>query len=493
MTRESEARNNSEDDGERTLSGARLIAFLAATVVVEIAATFETSMIYAIIKKLVDRFGDTASVGWLVSIYLLVGAGAAAIVGRVGDVYGRRSIVIALMAAGALGSIVSVAFDSFWAVLIGRGLQGLTMASLPLCIGLVRLNTPAPLVPIAIGINISGASAGTLAGLLVGGVIVDHYSWRAIFAASAVLALVAGLVVFACVPRSAIRAPPRAPHIVGGLLFVPGIAMLLLAVTNAPHWGWTSGVCLGCLFAGVVILTGWVIHSLNTPFPLLNVRLFLNRGVLVANVAMALLAIGALQITQVFSLLLQQPAWTNVGLGVSATMSALVKAPSNVASLGGGPLVGFMITRIGARASIALAASLLALGWALAVEFHTSTVAIGFVLVLIAFTTTMVYAGLPNVIVAEVAGDRTSEAAGMLVVTRATFAAIGAQLTAVALSLDTVADPDNPATRYPTELAYQITMIGVSVLAAAVALTALFLPGRPAATSERSQILAKSR
>src|SRR5437588_11265279 len=89
----------------RSESALRVI--LAVLVVVEINSAFEVGMMYGILATLMREFGDPAGVGWLITAFLLVGAAAAALCSRLGDLYGRRRMVSIVLAVGMIGSVVS--------------------------------------------------------------------------------------------------------------------------------------------------------------------------------------------------------------------------------------------------------------------------------------------------------------------------------------------------------------------------------------------------
>ncbi|MGQ2928846.1 MAG: MFS transporter, partial [Sphingopyxis sp.] len=101
------------------------------------------------------------------------------------DLFGRRQVLVVVLVIGAVGSLISALSTNFPVLLAGRLMQGVTGAILPLCIGLVHENAGKDRAPMAIGLMISGASIGTAAGLVVGGVIVDNFSWHGVFFASA--------------------------------------------------------------------------------------------------------------------------------------------------------------------------------------------------------------------------------------------------------------------------------------------------------------------
>lgn len=450
----------------------RIVLLMTALLLAEVAGSFETAMIYAALNKLIAAFGDPIRVGWLVTAYMLVGAGAAAVAGRLGDIFGRRLVIEILLLLGVIGAIISAMTDMFAVVLVGRIIQGVTGAIFPLCIGLVREKLPPARVPVCVGLIVSGAGAGTALGLVLGGAIVDNFSWHGIFYMSAALCAVSILLVRLWVPRSTPVARKGKLDWLGGVLFVPAIAGMLLYITNSKTWGWTDSRALLVLGASVVLMAVWVVQALRSPDPLIDVRLLRNRSVLIANVVAALICMASLQHSLVMSVMLQAPAWTIAGLGVSATMAGLVKLPANFSAAFAAPASGWIQPRMGARMVMAVGGVISALGWVIAMLFHDSVLHVGIALIVIAFGGTVLFAVGPNIIVEAVPPDRTSEAVGVMTVVRQAFIGIGAQLMSVLLATDTVSKgPGEP--RYPTEGAFMLAMgviVGVTLLGSLISL-----------------------
>lgn len=454
------------------------VRLLAALSIAEIAAAFETSMIYASIKKLNIAFGDPVAVGWLISAYMLVGAGCAAVIGRLGDLYGRRRIVIFLLACGALGSLISLLFDAYFAVLVGRGLQGLTAALLPLCFGIIREHQREHQVPVSVGIMTSAAGLGAVIGLLGGGYLVDNYYWKSIFVASSILAVVGVAIVIAWVPPDRKFRVDAQIGWLSGVLFVPAVTLILLAVSNSKSLGWSSLTLQATLVLGVFCLLGWIRASLVSTNPLVDIRLFANRNVAVACLVISLLALGALNINLFFSYLMQAPIWSGAGLGLTATVAALYKLPANFVALAGGPISGLLMSRFGNRTPLVLTLAVIGLGWGLAYIFHEQAWQVAVVLIVIAIGTAMVFTVTSNLVVNAVSSDQTSAATGLLVVVRTTVAAFGAQLIAVILALDTVADPNDPSVRFPSAQSFHSVMLGVAMVTLFASVFALALRER---------------
>ncbi|MBX3509705.1 MAG: MFS transporter [Hyphomonadaceae bacterium] len=436
---------------------ARLWTLLATLVLADITAAFETTMVFTALKELLEEYGEPTKVGWLLTAYLLVSAGSAAVCGRLGDLFGRRALLLGALGLAVLGSIISAASPSLEGVIFGRALQGVSGAVLALCLGLVREHIPASFVAISVGVVAGSAALGGALGMIVGGVLVDSIGWRYIFWASSLLAGISFLASLAFVPASKPVSSSRHLDLLGGLLFVPATTGALLAVSNGDAWQW-DGRFWSLMLGSALLLGFWVRHELRHPDPLIDVRLLARRDVALPNIALALCALGAFQFSQLVLLLLQQPIWTGAGLGLTATAAALWKIPGNIASSAASPLTGFLCGRWGAEKVIVTGMTATAAA-CIALALAPDQILLVFVIAIVcAVGTSTVYIGVPNIIVAAAPADRISETVGVSSVLRALAMAVGAQLMIVILASSTVHDPNLGQGVFPSLGAYQLTL-----------------------------------
>jgi MFS family permease len=380
-----------------------------------------------------------------------------------------------VLAIALAGSLVSLQSTSLLTLIVGRGIQGLSAAAIPLCFGLVReLGRPGR-VPFAVGIVATVAPVVGGIGAVLGGLLVDHASWRFIFAVSAVLTLIAIGLVWRWIPGGAARAQRRI-DLLGAVLLPPAVAAVLLAIHHARHWGWIDARTLALLAAGLGLLAVWWWHEWRQSEPLINVRLLGRRQIGLANLGMALFGLGALQNNQLLSLLLQQPGWTGVGLGVSATTTGLLFVPFIFINLIGGPASGRIAARHGGRRSALIGMSLTAVGWTALTLHHAQ---LWFVMSMAYVQTlgiAMLFAALPNLVVEDAPPDRTSEATGVLSVVRQLAASIGTQIVGYTLASTTVADRGGGVARFPTDSAFTLTLGFVACVCVLSVVVSLMLP-----------------
>ena len=456
-------------------------ALLVVLVIAEIITSFEVSMIYAALPTIAREFADPVGAGWLITAYLLVGSVSAGLSSRLGDLFGRRRMVLAMLACSAAGSLISALSTELAGLIAGRALQGMSAALLPLAVGIVRERLPAARVPIAIGWLAAMATFSAGAGLLLGGFLVDTTGWRTMFWFGTAHGLVAIALVAVFVPASTRQAMTEGLDWLGGVLYAPAVALLLWALSRVKAHGLSDPATLYAFGAGILLLAGWLRWEWRHPAPMIDVRRVARRDVGLPMALMFLFGLGASQLMLVLMSLAQQPVWTGVGLGLTATVAGLVKLPSNFMGLFGAPWGGYLAARRGARSAATLGSFLIVLGWCGLTLWHDAV----WVLALWAMVTSlggaMMMSAVPNLLVEVVPPERTSEFVGLSQVVRTLGTAIGTQIASVLLATQIVRSDVAPHAVFPAGGAYLVTMAAITAVAAACWLTAWALPRRRSA------------
>lgn len=406
---------------------------LAALVVADVTAAFETMMILSALRVITAEFGSPADVAWLVTAYLLVSAAAAAICGRLGDLYGRKRVLIIVLAMAAGGSILSASLAPLGWIIAGRAVQGVAGAVLPLCYGILRDEMPNERRAVAGGVLISASAVGALLGLVVGGLIVDNLAWRGIFWASGSFAILAALMVARFVPASERATDKVDLDLLGGALFVSAVAGLLLLVSYAGSWGLLN-VRTGSLAAvSIGLMIWWVVHELSHANPLLDVRLLAKREILFTNLTYIFTAAGPMQTSLFVLLLLQQSPATGIGFGLTAAAAGALKIPAHTGSLLVSPIAGHLCKIRGERWVIAAGLILNCVGVTTLFFFHDILWVVVIVTMMSTSGAAAVMVGVANNITRVAPAGQTSAANGINNSFRSVSFAYGAQIVTMVL------------------------------------------------------------
>lgn len=431
-----------------------------ALLTAEILSAFEMAMLYPALKVMIKDFESIELVGWVMSSYLLSSAVFAAICGRLGDIFGRRQVMLIVIILSILGSIISGFSNTIEWLLLGRVIQGSAGAIFPLCIGLVRENVKSESVPILIGTLAATLTVTMGLGTFIGGVIVDNAGWQWIFFGGAIAGVIAFLAIFYLLPSSSSpkNAFDKRTNIAGGILFAPAIVFLLLGISKAPSWGWFDINTITCVITGCILLAVWIQSELKAKTPLLDVRLLANRQVLLVNIGSIILGMTSFQSMQLWSIVMQQPTSTGIGLGATATLTGLALLPKTLIALVAGPLAGWLVAKYNGRTAMSFGSFLMACMWGALVFYHDNLLTISLLLTALGLGMSTFYASIPILIAQAVPMNRTSEASGMMIVIRSTAMGIGAQIVATLMNSSSITVD---GTNYPDETALELVLLYV--------------------------------
>lgn len=279
---------------------------------------------------------------WIVDAYTLALACALLPAGAVGDRRGRRGLLLAGLAVFAAGSALPVILDTPEWVVACRAVAGLGAALvMPATLSLLTAEFPARQASRAVGIWAGFAGAGAVLGILGAGALLAVWAWPAVFAATALLA-VALLVVGCFLPASREPAAPRL-DVLGAVLSAAAVGLVVFGMIEAPDHGWDSTLVLATLGGGILAGIGFVLVERRRAAPLLDVRLFTQRGF---GTGAASLVVQFLAAFGVFFLLMQhlQLVWGYTPLAAGLAL-APVAAPLIVAAA----LAPWLTERMGLR------------------------------------------------------------------------------------------------------------------------------------------------
>jgi MFS family permease len=452
------------------------LRIMIVLILIEVFAVFETSMAITAIPSFMRVFeADASAAGWTTTAYLLVGAASAATGGRLGDMFGRRKVLAVILFGAACGSLVSVLAVDLWMVVLGRGIQGLAAAALPLSFGLVRELLPPRRVPMVVAMLAGIIPICTGAGSLLAGLLLDHSGWRLLFMVATGMGIVAGAIALT-LPRTPGLTPRPTVDLAGALLIVPAVGGVLFGAGRAEEWGWTDARVLGSILAGLVALGIWVWWELRAPAPTVDVRQFTDRKVGLTSAVTVVIGIGPMGAGAILTpMVLQLPTASPIGQGLSATTAGVVMLISAVIGYGGALLSGRIAQVAGARWAMALACLSYLAGASLWIFSAHSLVGTAICTSLLAIGSAFAYTSTANLIVEAVPEKQTGEATGMNKVLVNVAVAVGMSITAVFLTFSTV-----PGTHLPTQTALTaacVFMIGCTLVS--LLLTMLIGARRP--------------
>ncbi|MEU6255216.1 MFS transporter [Streptomyces sp. NPDC047043] len=352
-------------DDEAVSAAPRANAVVAVLAFGGIVVSLMQTLVIPIVPELPKLLNAPASdTAWAVTATLLAAAVAVPMMGRLGDMYGKRRMLLTSLVLLIAGSVTAALSDSLTPMIVGRVLQGMAGGVIPLGISIMRDELPAERLGSATAMMSASLGVGAALGLPAAALIADNFDWHVLFWSSAGMGVVALLLVVSVVPESKVRTGGRF-DVVGGLGMAAGLVCLLLPISKGGDWGWDSGTTLGLFGASVVILLLWGWFELRTEQPLVDLRTTARRQVLVTNLASIAVGFGMFAMSLVLPQLLQLPEATGYGLGKSLLTAGLVMAPSGLVMMAVAPVSAALSKAKGPKASLMLGSLIVAAGYGL--------------------------------------------------------------------------------------------------------------------------------
>ena len=443
---------------------------------VGLVASLCMTLVVPVVPQLPQLLGtSTATASWVITATLLAGAVATPIAGRLGDMVGKRRVLLATLGLLVAGSVLCATTSALLPVLIGRALQGVAVSAVPLGISLMRDTLPPARLGSGIALMSATLGIGGGLGLPLSAVIVEVADWHALFWVAGALGLAGLLLVALVIPESATRSGGHFD--VGGAVGLSvGLIGLLLAVSKGSEWGWTSAATLTSAGVAVVALLAWTAYELRVADPLVDLRLNVRRAVLLPNLISIPVGVAMFTGMIVFPQLLSAPSASGHGLGMTLLAAGLTLAPNGLVMMLMSPVTARISTKAGPRASLRIGLVVIAVAYAGSTVLLSAAWQIAVVISVIGAGVALAYGALPALIMRAVPTTRTAAANGLNTLMRSIGTSTASALAAVVLSASTV---PVDGTLVPSLGALRTTLLiaaGCAVLALLVSLAVPSLP-----------------
>ena len=454
-------------------------------------------------------FFDGASlalVAWILTSYLLVGVVATPIVAKLGDIYGKKRVLLGVLVVYAIAvSIAGFSPDlaadagisranAIYVLIAIRAVQGVGVAMFPLAFALVGEVFPPERVAVAQGTISAMFAVGAALGLLGGAWITQTFGWQTTYHSIVPLAIAAPIIVYLVLSESKFvhRVPVDVP---GAVLLGGALGSFLIAVSQGPTWGWGdwSAVTIGGVPIGtpsltvlaLVLFVGFVLWEPRSPNPMVDFSRLKQRNILLANFS-GIAAASAMFVFFVSSqTILQVPTPAN-GLGQTTFQAGLASIPACLAMLFLSPIMGRAVGQLGPRPVMLVGGLLVVLGGALYATFHATVweAALDGIPILLGVIASFI--AMTNIVVLSSARHETGIQTGMNQTFRNIGSAIGPVLASTIISSFTESVvfhvPGGPGgasipvvETFPSAAAYSYAFGAVAALGAIMVLLSLFL------------------
>ncbi|MEU1666844.1 MFS transporter [Streptomyces sparsogenes] len=449
--------------------------FVAVLAFCGIAVSVMQTLVVPLVGELPQLLHTSSSnASWVITATLLAGAVSTPVMGRLGDMFGKRRMLMVALGLLVVGSLVCAVTSELVVMVIGRTIQGGAMGAIPLGISIMRDELPPKKLGSAMALMSSSLGIGGAFGLPAAAFVAQHTNWHVLFYGAAGLGALVAALVLIVVPESSVRTPSRFDA-VGAIGLSAGLVCLLLPITKGGDWGWSSGTTLGLFGAAAVILVVWGFVELRTAEPLVDLRTTARRQVLLTNLASIMVGFSFYAMSLILPQLLQLPKATGYGLGQSMVMAGLLVAPMGVAMMLVSPLSARINATSGPKVSLML--GLVVIGG----TYGGGIVMMDHVWQVVVLSTALgvgvgiAYSAMPTLIISSVPAAETGAANGLNTLMRSIGMSTSSAVVGVILAHRTTAF--GPL-ELPNTDGFK-TSFAVACGAAAVGLLiALFLPNR---------------
>jgi EmrB/QacA subfamily drug resistance transporter len=320
----------------------RILAIYAGLMVALFLAALDQTIVATALPQIVSDLGGLSQYSWVFTAYMLASTVTVPLYGKIGDVYGRKRLMLFAIVVFLVGSALCGLAQNMTQLVIFRAVQGLGAGGLiPLAMAVVGAIVPPRDRGRYQGLIGSVFGAASIIGPAVGGLIVDHTTWRWIFYVNLPVGALAFAVISVTMPR---RAPQTDRSIDWGgaaLLALSSTALLLGLVWGGRQYAWTSAHVLGALAAAVVVFAVFLLYERRVPETILPFGLLRNRVV-----ASSLLCMGLVGMAM-FGTISFVPLFVQGVIGTSATSSGVVLTPLMLGAVAASFVSGQWVSRSG--------------------------------------------------------------------------------------------------------------------------------------------------
>ncbi|HWH25401.1 MAG TPA: MFS transporter [Pseudolysinimonas sp.] len=440
--------------------------FIALTLTVGGFTTLQ-SLLVPVLSEIQSELRTTpAGVTWTLTAWFLTAAVATPLLGRIGDMFGKRRMLLLATVAVAAGSLTAVLAPTIEVLLLARVIQGLGGAIYPLAFGIVRDTFPAARVPGRIGILSAIIAVASGLGIVLAGPLSDILGWRGLFLVPLALVAIGGVLTVLFVPESVSRSGGRV-NIPAALLLGGWLVALLLPLSNGAEWGWSSPAVIALFAAAAVLLVAWIVVELRSRQPLIDVRMMRASTVWTTNAAGLFIGATMYGVFSFFPGFVQAPPSSGFGFGASVSESGLLMLPMLAMMAVGGFLNGPLSKIISLRTQFASSSALIGLATISIALVHTAAWQVSIAAGVFGVGLGLAVAAMPSLIMQGVPASQTGVATGMNANFRTIGSAVGTSLMAAIIAGSVT------GSGAPTEAGYSAGFLTLAALAAGAAGIAL--------------------
>jgi MFS family permease len=483
-------------------------------VIAMVAETMVLPAIPDIIHELAISYENSS---WILASILVTGAVMTPIAGKLSDVYGKKKILLILLGVYITGLLLGSLASNFLTLVMARAIQGIGISMFPIAFSILREKFPPTKLAIAQGVFSSTLSGGAVIGLIIGGIIVDDFGWRATFLLITPIAIILFLIIvkFVRVGKEQQQVSDKASEFCCRFIHVRHDILLTenTAFTNLSNIDTVLSEPKSIDIKGAITLSFLVISFLitlqflekpitsinliqialfstisiislvlfvriekNTNFPLIEFKILKNKIILYANIINMTVGLTALMVVyQTLPILIRShpPA----GLGGDASSIASVQLPYMIVSLIFSVASGFLVSRFGNLKPTMLGTIVTTIGFFILFIYHFTETSIATVLIIVAVGLALMQIGSVNVVLTSTPKQFSGISLGMNLLIYLIASSVGTVIAGAYMQSDQISTSSSPGivTSYPSPASYNMIFLTATVISLASVIFAILL------------------
>ncbi|MDE1855861.1 MAG: MFS transporter [Candidatus Micrarchaeota archaeon] len=417
------------DNFDKSYANKSLLLFACFVIIVMYIET----MLIPSLPSISKQFGvDAAQVSLVLSLYLVSGVALNPIIGKLGDIYGKKKVLVRVLAAYTVAVAMTGFAPTFPILLILRTIQGIGLTIFPLAVSLIQEQFPRDKVPQAIGIVGAMFGAGAAIGLPIGSLVSNTFGWQTTYHTAVPFVALFAILIYLFVRESKHTQPGVKIDYVGAIGMAIFLGMLVFGLSDGATLGWTSPTILALIIIPLVGFVALDRFERRLDHAILDIKLLRIRNVLSANLIVFVIGLGFFLAYQTFAYQFETPGPS--GYGDSIFVTGLSMMPFAIMSLITAPLVGRFISRFGTKPFYLFGAAVAIVGFIVAA---TSTSAIQLIAAAAIVGMGLSSLNIPNTNSLLLSIDRTKSglATSMNAVFRFLGSALGAPIAGVFIAI----------------------------------------------------------
>ena len=394
---------------------------------------YAETMLIPAIPTLINDFDVSYGLSsWILTSYLIAGAVMTPIAGKLSDIYGRKKVLLIIMAIYTVGVSLGGFSNDFVTMIIARTIQGIGLGMFPIAFSIIRDQFPRERISITTGIITSMFAAGSVIGLSVGGLIIHEFGWKMTFFTIIPISILLLLMIrkYVKVPdhnnleekgekqdkytkllKNSTNKNPKKKQMIssqidikGSILLAITIVSFLLSLTylqpstdqNATTSPYSALEQIAPFLAiGATSLFFFVHLERRIKYPLIDFKIFLRPPILLSNMIIMIVGLSMFMVFQTIPILVQSPE--PIGFGENAINTGKIQLPFAIVLLIFGPTSGFIISKLGSIKPIIMGTVLTATGFSILLLFHSTEISISIGLAILSTGLSLASVGAVNV------------------------------------------------------------------------------------------------